>query len=352
MTPELVAQREIVRRKLTKVNNFLQNSTSPEWMTQRVKHGDSKATVYIISEALAEVDFMTFAKNAAKVAKMNQTLRLKAAELQSLLDSLGPRYGYVLGQEEPESDFRKLTENNIIRNYLAVTPDLKRQVVLPFLESPAAGRILTIAANYQPVDEQEKLRFRDRFAGAIWEWIGYYNLREQLPYTQFLLSPEQTYLLYRNIYADRETVNNLNLNFGISNQTVPDGLIIKREEDHLSVEATVEYKSLTRMPTSYERQRIENQAVSFRNGRLSQDLRLEEPNAIDSLYHSGLINLFNPRFPKDKPLKVNPRSVAFLVLPENSSVDLFGVYNKYVPFTGTEFSTFIDVLGNFLRYNQ
>lgn len=353
MTTEQIAQTEIVKRKLTKVRSFLLNSTKPEWMEQRVKKGESKATGYIISEDLEKEDFMTFAKNAARVAKMNQVLRIKASQLQKLLDNLGPRYGYNLDLEETESNFGELTKNTIIRNYLAVTPDLKRQVVLPFLEDPAAGRILTIATNHQPKDEYEKREFRNHFVGSIWEWIAYYNLREQLKSNQFLLSPEQTFLLYRNIYSNREVLQNgFNLNLGISGVTFPDGLIIEKKENHLSVEAAVEYKSLTRMPISAEKQRIEHQAVSFRNGQLSHDLRLEGPEATDPLYHTGLISLFDRRFPKDRPLRVNPKSEVFMVLPQNSTVELFGVYNKYVPFTGTEFSTFIDVLGNAVKYNH
>lgn len=353
VTESLLARRQIVERKLSKVTAFLTNSADPdntEWMSQRVKKGESRATGYIISKELERNDFMAFARNAARVARMNQTLKVKASELQDLLDGIKSVFGYIIEPEDSRVDFGNLKEKPIIRNYLDVTPELKRQVVEPFLESPIAQRILTVAANYQPADESENSKFSNSFVGAIWEYIAYYYLKGQLTYQQFLLPPWQTFLLYRNIYADRKATSNYGLNFGITNRTFPDGLIIEKKEDHLSVEAAVEYKSSTRMPPSAKR--IERQIISFRNGQLSRDLKLEGPEAIDPLFHSGLISIFNPGFPKDKPLRVNPNSQVFLVLPENSKVDLAGAYNRYLPFTGAEFGTFIDVLKNALRYNN
>lgn len=343
---------------------FAKNIATPGWIESQWAEGIRKGGQRLALASLpAEARFARLADTVIPlqlrlIGEVLPTFEEKIAKLQEQKEAT-PTFAYFL---EPVEAVEKTEDLNlkqvpIIRSYLTElqTKPLKKALVEKFLDSPIAQRILNAARL-----TQSSRNFGHRFAGAIWEAIGFYDFKERLASSgQYLLNPDDTFALYSTLYPEREIVPNIGLNLGLDGKTLPDGLVIKRSAGHLSIEGAVDYKSWTFLNGHGEE--LAAQINSFQHWLLARDLKLEGPGAIDPLYHSGFLHMINPNFPADLPLQVNhdtekgingfetPVCKVFIVVPQNSSIYVPG--GKFILSTldGKDLYKLTDVLQKHLN---
>lgn len=252
-------------------------------------------------------------------------------------------FGYLLPEEPLQiRDFSSISSLPAINTFLREIPAASRELVEIVLQSREIHKILTVAADFSPDDNYDQQEFSGSLAGVIYEHLAFQYLKLKYEDTaKVLLTPEETFILYRNLYGERRVVNNYSLNLGISRTAFPDGLIIIEDDEFLRIDAAVEYKSAASDKSLDSRSR--QQLSRFKNGQLVEDLRIEGLRPIDPLYHGTLIHLLRPSLPA-KPLTVNPDSAVILALPENSSINIDGVKIEPVPIHTKNLNTLVDVL--------
>lgn len=95
--------------------------------------------------------------------------------------------------------------------------------------------------HYLPRREEELQEFRSRFAGRIFHDLAQISTSAKLSNSRILLSPERTLKFYGDLYSGaRRTRHSFGFDslVGIS---VPDGLIVEKENDKVQIVAVCEY---------------------------------------------------------------------------------------------------------------
>lgn len=305
----------------------------PNWVSDRIKKGETKAVGLRTDDDLQREDFLTWSNNLRRVGKIIVNLRevLLPRSYQELVEinkqvGIKPepvQFGFMAESlAEPKGDFSYIRNLLPVDDYLRTVSGEKRRMIEGFINSSETAKLLTIACQFSPNDGYDKQEFDNSFVGAIFEQMAYQYLRSSYEGTaQALLSPQETLIIYQHAFTftDRQlTNNNFSLNPSIEGIAIPDGLVIRETQQALVVESLVEYKTWQQVTPAHRS--VETQIKHSKNY-LAKNIKLAGPDIINPLYLGTLIHTLRPNL-SAKPLSVVKNPEVLLALPENSKVSI------------------------------
>lgn len=238
-------------------------------------------------------------------------------------------------------DFSWIAENPKMEACLKQMPDDTRELMEAVLSDENSRDIFRAVKEFQPKNDTAVKDFTRHLSGALFEQLAYQHIKKGLPKGQILLSPSETFTLWRAIYLNRRSMNNgFGLNKGIEGITVPDGAIAIEEEDQLTIASVEEYKFWTQeIPNTNG---FENQRQAYE----SLHLDIPKRDEATSLKLGQTLNQVNPKIPAKKIVLGSDYEIQYF-LPRFSRTGLEQV--GYVPVDGSNMHRFIEALFEVLK---
>lgn len=174
-------------------------------------------------------------------------------------------------------------------NALRVVGPKSRELFERFLATPACVDIISHVGTMPPPSRQDRTGFRHALAGRVFEELAYFALCEQLQGSHIILSPQQTFHLFKLFHPKARATNDMGISMGIEGVVVPDGLLVKRNHTVWEIEAFLEYKLKVKDTEKQRRQR---------GGFLSQIGVLRRLSAQPSVGSVYLAKSFQRAFPQ------------------------------------------------------
>ncbi|MDO8619036.1 MAG: hypothetical protein Q7R49_03795 [Candidatus Daviesbacteria bacterium] len=247
---------------------------------------------------------------------------------------------YIIDPEvEPIRDYSKLIANPEMKTFLDSVDDISRSLFEQFLQSKNTVKIFNALLLYfqQPTELRKQVFFENSVAGTSFEELGYLHLAPLFEKQNIiLLSPDQTFTLYRNANPKAKIMDHdsLGLNKSLIGITIPDAIGLKRTHFESNITLIIDFKlggsSDNNLRVIRQQKAYEYQLTQSKNLDLDREVSLD--------YLAGLINLMNPEVNTDS-LTVNPRVELKYINPNAGEITQDGV-----PVTTKDFYRFIRAL--------
>lgn len=245
-------------------------------------------------------------------------------------------------------DYSEIKNHPDMVNFLNRLPQPTRDLIVKFLDSKQGNWIITQIKKFHPGDPAENgiesRDFRLALSGALFAQLSYHHISSLYANRQdlFVLSSEEVYILYKNIYPERGIINfgGYNLDFGISGISYPDGLVLRDTPEALILDAVLEYKMwVNSIPNQRQ---FEAQLEQYKyNPMIRTFFRREN---IDQQFHSLILKQMREAIPV-KPIGINAEFDIIYGLPENSAITIPEYLTpEYVPVNSAIFGNFVDLL--------
>lgn len=259
----------------------------------------------------------------------------------------GILYGIAPDLKGDISDFTSLHLHPKVERYIAGLDQTLGLAVSSFLQSNRGQWILTKIKNFAPENELQSWQFEGHSAGLVFQDIGHFYLEYKYGHPGiFLLSPMQIFNTYRILFPEKEVVVYYGINFAITDQSFPDGMVIREDGDALILDSVIEYKAGRTTPLNSLR--FTNQIENFRKENITRDFNLDHEDKNNSILAGQLIHRVKPEIPA-KPLIINPLLELVYVIPENSKLDIPGARIERIPMDTIELNQFLKVLQQAVR---
>ncbi|OGE36406.1 hypothetical protein A3B45_01965 [Candidatus Daviesbacteria bacterium RIFCSPLOWO2_01_FULL_39_12] len=258
--------------------------------------------------------------------------RLKQLEIQETERVRKLRDNFILDPlYAPIKDYSQVIFVPQIIKFLRNANQSTKELLTAFLESKGRSRIFNAIVNWDGVNYSNN-NFNTGLSAAILEEVGYLFLSQgNLNKSTAILSPEETDLLFQNLYPDLFGVAGpYGFNHGVRGISVPDELIISDTGESLEIVAIVDYKNISSDNSDMSRMKVQREYYTAKQ--LAVHLRLKNYQPIDPADLGRLIHAIKPDLP-EKPLKVSPKLYLLYVTPMNRStyLDMRGIATDEVP---------------------
>lgn len=216
-----------------------------------------------------------------------------------------------------------------------------RNIVGEFLISPQAINILTTIENFKPLNRAHRKQFEATVAGTIFEGMAYLLLSPLAKAAkEELLAPHETFTLYQEVHPDKQVINHYGLTKGLHGISIPDGLILYKDQTTRQITGLCEY-TLTNTKRQSSRFK-ELQLQSFLDSNhLMENLQI---NSLQGQKYLGqMLHLMRPDL-LSLPVCCSSTLRIVYVVPEDSFLvwpDQERVKQVFLPLTKKEFGGFV-----------
>lgn len=112
-----------------------------------------------------------------------------------------------------------------------------------FFDGSCASRVFAAILKHTSSDPYQRYQLRTAVAGVIFEQLAFLYLTERLTTGRILLSPTQTFSLYKLWYPDHTVVEYYGIRDGLYGITVPDGFELRQAKKSWLITKICEYKA-------------------------------------------------------------------------------------------------------------
>lgn len=338
LTPQSVKQQEYLKGQKSWFQEMAENLPTTGWVEGQIQNRPSLQTWAqgLQLTNLTPEDY--FDRLARVIIPLQQSLigetlptiderlkKLEAGEIERIRKlrdnfNLDPLY-------PPIRNYSGILQTREMQDFL--NKSRSRRLFEAFLGSRGANRIFNAIVNFSR-SNLEKHYFDASLSGAIIEEIGHpYSNSLNRNADTTILSPEETDILYKNIYSDKfKLVDPFGLNYGVEGINVPDGLVINYSGEFLNIVLIVEYKSLGQ--NNYDISYIKTQRESYTPEHVEENLRLKNHHPLDPSDLGRLIHAIRPSLP-EKPVRISPKLMPLYVIPRGTNLSMNGILIEELP---------------------
>ncbi len=204
-----------------------------------------------------------------------------------------------------------------------------------FLDNEDSTRIFDIISKWRAKNEAEDKDFCRNVAGTVFELMVYDQFKNRYPDNYIILSPEQTFFFFCELFSYKNTINNYDLSHGIQGKTIPDGAIFRVCRNTIQLTAFIEAK-LGDLDQDHNRQ-IQ---YLLKPNMMFRDWTAFAKHGSNDM--ARILRSVQPNIP-DLPVTINHKSgyKLFLATPNDSTLYYPRTSKVEMPFSKLEYGRFL-----------